>query len=149
MDADSRDVAPLLWLLLFAFTLRVVGQMLVVFFGAIWLPPMAAWMSGLMPYRFLLPAQLVIVALYLKICVDFTRGAGWFVRPRAAFGRGVLAFGYVYFAVMLLRFGARFFPATAWFGVWIPTVFHLVLASFLIVFARWHRDRLVEMEAPS
>lgn len=145
MHPGTHQVAPVLWLLFLAFTLRVFGQMLVVFAGVTWLPPNTAWMSGLMPYRFLLPAQLVILALHAKICVDFTRGAGWFVRPRPAVGRGVLVFGYFYFALSLLRCGARFLPATAWLGDWIPTVFHLVLASFVVVFARWHRDHLVAL----
>jgi hypothetical protein len=137
--SDSRDVAPLLWLLLAAFAARVVGQMLVAFAGVAWLPPMEAWMSGLMPYRYLLPAQIAILALGGRICVDCTRGAGWFARPRRALGCGLLGFGWVYFSVMALRLGARLVPRAAWLGEPIPVVFHLVLASFVIVFARWHR----------
>jgi len=144
---ESRRVAPVLWLLLLAFVLRVAGQVLVVFFGVTWLPAMEAWMSGLMPYRYLLPAQLVIIVVYGKICLDFTRGTGWFVRTRPAFGRGVLGFGYVYFAVMLLRLGTFFLPAASSLAKWIPIVFHLVLASFLIVFGRWHRARLAEAQS--
>jgi len=131
-----RDVAPLLWLLLAAFVARVTGQLLVAFLHVHWLPPMDAWMSGLMPYRYLLPAQLVISLLYAKICLDCTRGRGWFAEAPRKFARRVLVFGYVYFAVMSLRFVARFFPGTAWLGEWIPAVFHLVLASFLILYGR-------------
>ena len=137
MERTARDVAPFLWLLLVAFVGRVAGQILVAFFHVAWLPPMEAWMSGLMPYRYLLPAQLAIIALYAKISIDFTRGRGWFVEAPRAFTRGVLIFGYVYFAVMSLRFVARFIPGATWLGEWIPAVFHLVLASFLIVYARY------------
>ena len=126
----------LLWMLLAAFVARVTGQLLVAFLHVQWLPPMDAWMSGLMPYRWLLPAQLVIIALYAKMCIDCTRGRGWFAEAPPRFARGVLRFGYVYFGVMSLRFAARFFPGTAWLGEWIPAVFHLVLASFLIVYGR-------------
>src|SRR5258706_8134166 len=109
----TRDVAPLLWLLLAAFVARVAGQVLVAFLDVRWLPPMEAWMSGLMPYRYLLPAQILIIGLYAKICLDFTRGRGWFVETPLTFTRGVLVFGYVYFGVMSLRFVARFFPGAA------------------------------------
>ena len=45
------------------------------------LPPMEHWYSGLMPYEYLLPAQIaLIVVLMTKICVDFTRRRGFFVR---------------------------------------------------------------------
>jgi hypothetical protein len=47
---SPRKLAILLWVLLFAFCLRVFGQMLVAFAGVYWLPPMEAWYSGLMPY---------------------------------------------------------------------------------------------------
>jgi uncharacterized protein len=78
-------VIPALWALLALFALRVLGQMLVAFFGVSWLPPMERWYSGLMPYEYLLPSQLLILAFMAKICTDFTRGRGFFVRPRRFF----------------------------------------------------------------
>jgi len=53
--------------------------MLVAFFGVTWLPPMEAWYSGLMPYEYLLPSQIVIIAVMAKICIDFTRQRGFFL----------------------------------------------------------------------
>ena len=142
----SQRLAPLLWLLLAGFVGRVAGQMLVAFWGVTWLAPLSEWMSGLMPYTYLLPSQLLIIAVYAKVCLDFTRGCGWFVRPRAAFGRGVLYFGYVYFAGMIVRYGLQMIlrPETRWLGGTIPIVFHLVLAGFVILFGLWHRARLEE-----
>jgi hypothetical protein len=37
---------------------------------------MEAWYSGLMPYEYLLPSQILLIALMVKICVDFTRKRG-------------------------------------------------------------------------
>jgi hypothetical protein len=119
--------------------------MLVAFVGVPWLPPMEAWYSGLMPYPYLLPAQFLIMALYCKVCVDFTRGHGFFVRSRPVFGRGVLVFGYVYFASMVLRYILRMdlHPDARWLGGTIPIFFHWVLALFIILFGRYHRNARV------
>jgi hypothetical protein len=146
LPADPRRLAPLLWLLLSLFCLRVVGQALVAFGGVNWLPPMEQWYSGLLPYPQLLPAQVVILLLLGKVCVDFSRGAGYFVRSRSWFGRGVLVFGYVYLAAMIARYPIQMAlePELRWFGRTIPIVFHWVLAAFLIVFGRFHRSRLRE-----
>ena len=46
---------------------------------------MEAWYSGLMPYEDLLPAQIVIVALMVKIALDFTRGRGFFFEKNRFF----------------------------------------------------------------
>jgi hypothetical protein len=125
----------LLWGLFALFILRVVGQALVVFLDVGWLPPMAAWYSGLMPYEYLLPSQILIIALMLKICLDFTRGRGWFYEPKRVLAVEWLWFGYAYLAAMIAR--AIF--------LWdhpIPIVFHWVLATFVIVVGRSHRSRL-------
>ena len=150
MNAPRR-LAILLWVLLFAFCLRVLGQMLVAFVGISWLPPMEAWYSGLMPYPYLLPSQFLIIALYSKVCLDFTRGEGFFVRPRPVFGRGVLVFGYLYLASMIVRYIIRMslYPEARWFGGTIPIFFHWVLAGFIISFGQYHRGRLTNRSRPS
>ena len=96
---------------------------------------MAAWYSGLMPYEYLLPSQLVIIGLMAKICVDFTRGRGYFFEPKRWLAKEFLWFGYLYLAAMLAR--ALF--------LWdhpIPIVFHWVLAAFVITVGLSHRRRL-------
>jgi len=130
---------------LFLFVLRVVGQMLVAFVGVAWLPPMNRWMSGLMPYPYLLTAQFVIIAVFAKVAADFTRGSGWFVLTRPVFGRGGLWFGFEYFASMIVRYTLQMIlrPDTRWLGGTIPIFFHFVLASFIILFGLWHRDRRI------
>jgi len=39
---------------------------------------MEAWYSGLMPYEYLLPSQIALIAVMAKICIDFTRERGYF-----------------------------------------------------------------------
>jgi hypothetical protein len=133
-----------LWGLLFAFCLRVLGQAVVAYAGVSWLPSMEEWYSGLVPYPVLLPAQLLIIALYAKVCLDVSRENGFFVRTRPVFGRGVLVFGYLYLACMVLRYIIRMslYPEARWFGGTIPIFFHWVLASFIILFGHYHRARI-------
>ncbi|TKB92623.1 MAG: hypothetical protein E8D41_07440 [Nitrospira sp.] len=151
MINPSRRLVWLLWMLLFAFCCRVLGQALVAFLQVTWLPPMEEWYSGLMAYPLLLPAQLLIIAIFTKVCWDFTRRDGYFVQTRPLFGRGVLWFGYVYLAAMILRYVIRMslYPEERWFGGAIPIFFHWVLASFMIAFGRFHKDRLTHPSQPS
>jgi len=141
---QSRWIAPLLWTLLGLFVLRVAGQALVAFLRVEFLPPMREWYSGLLSYRYLLPSQLAITALMVKICVDFTRSRGWFVEPSRFLATYWLGFGYFYLAVMLARYPAQIYfqPETRWFGGTIPIFFHWVLAAFVILVGLHHRHRL-------
>jgi hypothetical protein len=139
-------LAALLWTLLGLFVLRVVGQVLVAFFGVQYLPPMEQWYSGLMPYEYLLPSQIAIIALMAVINRDFTRGAGFFFGPRRFFAGPWLGFGYLYLAGMILRYPAQLLlvPGLRWFDRTIPIVFHWVLASYVIAVGLDHRRRLSE-----
>ena len=141
---SSRKTSLVLWGLLIAFCGRVLGQLLVVLGAAPWLPPMKEWFSGLLPYPSLLASQVLIIVVLGWISVDFARGRGFWVSTRPFFARGVLVFAYVYLAAMILRYVLRMalVPEARWFGQTIPIFFHWVLASFLIVFGRWHRARL-------
>lgn len=142
-DEEARRLAPLLWLLLVLFCLRVAGQALVAFLGVGWLPPMEEWYSGLVPYPLLLPAQLVIMALYGKVCFDFSRGRGASLAPRPSFRGWLWWFGWLYLAAMVARYVVRMtlVPEARWFGGTIPIFFHWVLAGFILLFSRFHRRR--------
>jgi len=138
-NSPSR-FAVVLWVLLFLFCCRVIGQMLVAFWGVSFLPPMEEWYSGLMPYHYLLPSQFLIILLYSKVCMDFSRGRGFFVRPHCGFGPGLLIFGSIYFLSMVVRYILRmsWYPEERWFGGTIPIIFHWVLASFILLVGRYH-----------
>ncbi|MBI5316983.1 MAG: hypothetical protein HZB34_13545 [Nitrospirae bacterium] len=147
----SRRLVWLLWMLLFAFCCRVLGQALVAFLHVTWLPPMEEWYSGLMAYPLLLPTQLLIIAIFTKVCWDFTRGHGYFVQAKPLFGRTVLWFGYAYLAGMVLRYiiHMNLNPEARWFGGTIPILFHWVLAAFIIAFGQYHRGRRTQSSRPS
>ncbi len=139
----SRTYAVALWLLLALFVCRVVGQALVAFFDVGFLPPMAAWQSGLMDYPWLLVSQIVIVLVYGKICLDFSRGRGVAVVPRRRLGQGLLVFGGLYLLAMMTRYAVRMalYSHERWTGGSIPTFYHWVLAGFLLAFGTYHWRR--------
>ncbi len=124
-----------LWCLLGLFALRVLGQLLVVARLAPFLPPMDEWQSGLLPYPALLASQIAILGVLGAVCVQFSRGRGYFVHPRPWLATPLWIIGWTYAAGMLVRYALLRRDG-------IPVVFHLVLASFLLVVAQHHRSRL-------
>ena len=135
---DARFAAYFLALLTLLFLGRVAGQILVRLRGPRWLPPTEQW--NLMPYRYLLPSQLAILAIMLWIVVDLARKDGLLATPRPALGTAVVSFSFLYAAAMGVRYAVRMRrrPEQRWFGGTIPIVFHVVLASFLFVFGTYH-----------
>ena len=141
---QPHRLAALLWTLLGLFCLRVAGQVLVAFFHVEFLPAMQEWYSGLLPYEFLLPSQVVIVALMVKICVDFTHRHGAFVNPHRFFATYWFYFGCAYLVVMVARYPIHmyFHPEARWFGGTIPIFFHWVLGAFVVIVGLHHRRQL-------
>jgi uncharacterized protein len=133
--------AAALWTLLVLFAGRVVGQLAVVLDLAPFLPPMEQWQSGLMPYPVLLAAQVIILVTFVIVCAQFTRGRGYFVDRRGWLGTPLWIAGSIYAATMVVRYAAwmTIRPDQRWTGDLIPVVFHLVLASFLLLVAHHHR----------
>ena len=142
-------LALVLWLLLFLFILRVAGQLIVALGWGGFLPPMSEWQSGLLSYSWLLLGQLVIIVLYGKICLDFTRGAGFFSQARRRTGVRLLVFGTLYFASMVIRYILTMilYPQRRWTGGSIPVVFHLVLATFILLVGRYYYVCSIEENA--
>jgi putative CocE/NonD family hydrolase len=137
---NLRMRALALWGLLGLFVLRVLGQLLVALGQAPFLPPMEEWCSGALSYPVLLCSQLLIMLIYGKVCLDFTRGRGFFVIPRRRLGSSLLTFGALYLAVMVIRYVIRMslYPPERWTGGSIPIFFHWTLASFLLVVGQYH-----------
>ena len=136
----SRRYAPVSWVLLALFCLRVIGQMLVASLNVTFLPPMEEWYSGLIPYPILLVLQWMIIIVLIKVCLDFSRGYGFFAVPKGALGRFLLWFSYLYFSSMVVRYGITmaFYPERRWFGGTLPIFFHFVLAGYLFTLGRFH-----------
>ena len=135
--------ARALWTLLTLFTGRVLGQLAVSLDAAPFLPPMDEWQSGLLPYPLLLTAQFVLIAGLGSICVQFSRGGGYFVRPHRWLATPLWIVGWTYAGAMAVRYAVwmTIKPQERWTGDLIPVMFHFVLASFLLVVASHHRRR--------
>ena len=85
--------------------LRVVGQLVVSCARPAWLPPMAQWQSGLVPYRLLLATQtVVLVADVLDCHPTLPAASGVWVQPLPRLGRVVLVWSYLYAGAMVVRY---------------------------------------------
>ena len=125
------------------FVLRVLGQAVVAVWDVGFLPPFEQWYSGLLPYPLLLPAQIALAALMLKIVADFARGEGFFVSLRPRTGRILLGLGVLYALAMVVRYGVTMatYPERRWFSGTIPIWFHLVLAAFVLTLGHYQVRR--------
>jgi hypothetical protein len=135
IDPDLAAAFLLFFGLLFC--VRVVGQLLVRARAPRWLPPMGQW--NLLPYRLLLPIQIVFLALIAAVVIDFAAGPWFFAEPNRSFGRFLIGVSAVYAGSMLVRYAVRMArrPVERWFGGAIPMVFHIVLAAFLFVWGTY------------
>ena len=82
----------------------MVGQIVVATTAPTWLPPMARWYSGLMPYRYLLPTQIVFVAFMTAMTIVGRRGQSsplGALSPAA--GAWIVWGSYVYALGMVVR----------------------------------------------
>ncbi len=127
----------LLAFLIAAFLFRVGAQALQAWAPLPWLPPFESWHSATVPYPLLLVSQLVILAIQFWVLAALLRGRQ---RPQKWLGVTLLVLGGAYFAFMLFRLvgGQTLLRHVAWFQAVVPTVFHLVLAAFLLVLADFH-----------
>jgi hypothetical protein len=133
----SRRYARGLWLLLLLFAFRVVAQPLALVVDSDVLPPFESWHSAALPYGVLLAFQAAILMAFGWTAWRFTTGE---VRPRRAIGIVALPFGGLYFSLMLLRLllGLTMLSHVRWFASPLPTVFHLVLATFVMLYGHFH-----------
>jgi hypothetical protein len=135
---DPETLAPILWLLTALFGMRVAGQILVALRSPAWLPPMDQW--NLVPYRVLLPVQLIILGVMIWIDASFSTAAGPPVARTETFGWLLVGFSAIYAGAMAARYVVRMRrrPEARWFGGTIPIVFHLVLATYLFALGSFH-----------
>ncbi len=133
--ADRRALA--MALLGGLFCLRVIGQALVTYAQVGWLPAVERWQSGLLPYWALLACQIAILSLMGAMIAGVWRGEGPFQQRRPRLGRAVRWFGFLYLASMVVRYVVTMalWPEWRWFGHSIPTAFHMILATYLLVYS--------------
>ena len=119
------------------FVIRVIAQPLSLIVDSPLLPRFESWHGGVLPYPALLLAQLLIIAWFTRTAWRFSKGD---VTPHHRRGIWVTAFGIVYFLTMLARLilGLTVLRESRWFTSYLPTFFHLVLASYLLLYAHYH-----------
>ena len=134
----AAGYAAALTALALLFALRVGAQAIQRWLPLPFLPSFGAFQGSRLPYSILLPAQLAILAVMLRLAWRVHIGV---LRARARAGRVLTVLGCLYFLVMLARLaiGLTLPDAPAWFHAPISAVFHLVLATFVLVLARYHR----------
>ena len=135
-DGRCRAYARALGALAGLFALRVAAQAL-----HRWLPadtaPAGLSYRGVLPDGLLLAIQVFILALMISIACEV--GAGLRRRnQRAARVLGLV--GAIYLAGSLARIVAGLVlpHATPWFTAWVPALFHVVLALFIVTLAAYH-----------
>lgn len=139
---ERKPFLIVLTVLLFAFIARVLAQLTVLLFHPGILPPMHLWQSGLLPYPLLLFFQILIILLFGKVVLDFAAMGGKFARPSRKLAQELTRWGTIYLGSMMARYSfllclhkGNLLPD----GI-IPTFFHWVLASFLLVLAQYHHN---------
>ena len=134
--AETAADATIMAVLLALFLARVLGQIFAATLAPSWLPPMRRWYSGLMPYRYLLPTQIVFLVIMAAMTVSVAHESAPLGVEAPAVGTWVIRASYVYALGMVVRSVryARTPPERR--GVLIPIVFHFVLATFLFTYGR-------------
>jgi hypothetical protein len=127
----------ILTVLLGLFAFRVSAQLIQLIFPVDFLPHFNSWHSGALPYPILVVFQVIIIAACIKVIVSFFKENAV---PSRLKGGIYTIIGAIYFLVMIARLaiGIIYPDANSWFLVKIPTCFHLVLASFLLVLGHYH-----------
>jgi hypothetical protein len=129
--------SALMWSLTLLFALRVVGQAIQFWVPQRFLPPVDDFQGSSLPYWVLLLSQLVILALM----IHYTRRVqGRSLVPERRAGTILARLGGVYMAVSLGRIAIALLVSDSapWFTAWIPAVFHVVLAWFVLTLASYH-----------
>lgn len=128
---SSRFHTRILGLLAVVFLGRVVVQLLQYLHPVDFLPGFEEWQSGALPYAVLVALQIMIIAFQLGVIGAVSRGRRLL---GSRWRRAVSVFAIIYVAVMTYRLiaGLTFATDGGWLDARLPTIFHLVLASFLV-----------------
>lgn len=133
-----RAYASALWLLTLLFALRVSGQAIQRWAPQPFLPDFGSFQGSGLHYGVLLPMQLVILAAMGFFAWRVQAGA---LAPSPRAGRILAWIGWIYLLGSVARIivGLAVPAAPAWFSTWIPAVYHVVLAAYVLTLAYYHR----------
>jgi len=127
----------LLCVLLGLFLVRVLSQLLQRVGSVAFLPEFEAWHSATLDYEVLLASQTLIVVWCLLVINGVRRDS---IKCTLGKARRLLVVGALYFAFMLFRLIASltFAEEGSWFDSPLPSLFHLVLALFVLCHGHYH-----------
>ena len=119
-------------ILLLIFSARVLLQFIQAIYPLAILPSFESWHSGALPYKFLLLTQVCIIIICIIIIRNFLQNK---IIAKRKKGMIYLALGGIYFTFMAIRLilGLTIASSHSWFGATIPSFFHLILASIVLV----------------
>ncbi len=118
------------------FVLRVLAQA-VQWVGPVpFLPSFDAWQGSALPYPLLLTTQVAIIALLGRVLFLVRAEA---VRPASWKHNACFILGGAYFAVMAIRLvaGLTLLSDVEWFARSLPALFHVVLATFVLLLGHY------------
>lgn len=144
----GRRYLPWLWALATLYVLRVAAQIVQTVRPVGWLPPADAWNGGGLPYSLQLLMHCENLLGLALVLWAVRRDA---VQPARWAQRACVGIGAAYFGAMALRIGLgqTVLADSRWFAAALPAAFHLVLASFLIVFGLYLRARAAQPWVPN
>jgi hypothetical protein len=138
-DAFQRGGLVALVALALAFLGRVLAQLVQVVAPTAKLPAFDQWQSGALPYPALLASQVAIIGAQWTV-IARVRRERW--RPSRRQALALATFGTAYFVFMTFRLVAgSTILRGSWFDAPLPSVFHIVLASFVVTMAFAGRPR--------
>jgi hypothetical protein len=138
MVTRRATYAASLWLLTVLFAMRVFAQALQRWAPQPLLPPFDAFQGSNLPYWLLLSVQLVILVVMIVVARRVQTGS---LAPRTRAGTVLTLVGWIYMTLSVGRIAVGLSVPTApgWFSTWIPAVFHVVLAAYVLTLAYYHR----------
>ena len=131
------------------FALRVAAQLVQAVREVPFLPPFEAWQGSATPYPVLLGFQAVIIVTLAVVLWQVGKDT---ISPRPWKYWTCFALGAIYFAVMVFRLiaGLTFLAEKEWFASSIPALFHVILASLILVFGHYlltlSKDKMKESD---
>ena len=141
-EAHNISIAPphyakWLWLCTSLFAFRVAAQLTALLFKPSFLPKFESWHGGVLPYPLLLVTQILILIWLSWTAWRFSQSS---IYPRRRLGAIIILFASLYFLVMLVRLllGLTILSEHRWFSSYLPAFFHLVLASYLLLYGYFH-----------
>ena len=136
------------WLILLTvlFVLRVLAQLVQILEEVAFLPALELWQGSSLPYPVLLVSQVVIISIQIVVISRVRRGL---IRPRTWKINLCYWFGGMYFSIMVVRLlaGLSFLSDNSWFNKSLPAVFHIVLASYILILGHHIRHKSQQLSS--